>query len=60
MGYPLVDVRIVILGGKYSSKRTNKMAIEMCTADLMKELFVQAKPILLEPVMKIEISAPKS
>lgn len=59
MGYPVVDVRVRVLGGKYSLKRTNQIAIEMCTAELMKEMISNSKPTLLEPMMDVEISTPQ-
>ena len=46
------------MGGKYCLKRTNNIAVEMCTADIMKELLSNASPNLLEPVMNMEISTP--
>ena len=55
----MVDVAVKIVGGRYCSRRTNTIAIEMGTAEMMKEVISQAKPIILEPMMDIEISTPK-
>ncbi|EGR29014.1 hypothetical protein IMG5_164730 [Ichthyophthirius multifiliis] len=58
MSYPLVDCKVTILGGKFSSKRTTELGIQMCTGELMQDLINNANPQLLEPVMDLEVSTP--
>ena len=55
----MVDVRIKVLNGKYSLRRTNTIAIEMATAEMIKELISSAKPAIFEPIVSLEISSPK-
>jgi elongation factor G len=58
-GYPVVDVKIELIDGSYhdvdSSERAFKIAGSMAFKDAMK----RAKPILLEPVMSVEVTTPE-
>ncbi|EAS05318.2 elongation factor Tu GTP-binding domain protein (macronuclear) [Tetrahymena thermophila SB210] len=58
LGYPLINCRVTILGGKFSLKRTTEVVVQMCTGELMQELIENSSPQLLEPVMDVEISTP--
>ncbi|KAL4428899.1 hypothetical protein ABPG74_001386 [Tetrahymena malaccensis] len=58
LGYPLINCRVTILGGKFSLKRTTEIVVQMCTGELMQELVENSSPQLLEPVMDVEISTP--
>ncbi|KAL4460614.1 hypothetical protein ABPG72_002901 [Tetrahymena utriculariae] len=58
LGYPLINCRVIILGGKFSLKRTTEIVVQMCTGELMQELVENSSPQLLEPVMDVEISTP--
>ncbi|KRW99958.1 Translation protein, beta-barrel domain [Pseudocohnilembus persalinus] len=59
MSYPLQGVRVRILGGKYSNRRTNTIAMEQAGNEMMVEMIENASPILLEPIMNVEISSPE-
>jgi len=57
-GYPLVDVRFVLVDGSYHPVDSSDMAYRICTIQALKESIVKAGPRLLEPIMKIEINTP--
>ncbi len=57
-GFPVVDVRVVLLDGSYHDVDSSDMAFRICGAICFKQAFLKAKPILLEPLMKIEINTP--
>jgi len=57
-GYPIVNIKFVLLDGSYHPVDSSEMAFRICTKLAMKEIFGKAAPQLLEPVMKIEINTP--
>lgn len=57
-GFPVVDVKIVLLDGKYHPVDSSDMAFQTCASICFKQGFMKANPILLEPMMKIEINTP--
>ncbi|MBN1338474.1 MAG: elongation factor G [Bacteroidales bacterium] len=57
-GYPVVDVRVVLVDGKYHPVDSSDMAFQTCASICFKEAFRKAMPILLEPVMKVEVNSP--
>jgi len=57
-GFPVVDVKVVLLDGTFHPVDSSDMAFQTCAAHCFKSAFNKAKPILLEPVMKIEINTP--
>ena len=57
-GYPVVDVKCVLLDGSHHPVDSSDMAFQICAAMCFKQAFRQAGPVLLEPVMKIEINVP--
>jgi elongation factor G len=58
-GYPVIDVHVDILGGSYHDVDSNENAFTMAAIFGMKEAFRHAKPILLEPIMAVEVSTPE-
>lgn len=58
-GYPVIDVHVDILGGSYHDVDSNENAFTMAAIFGMKEAFKKAKPILLEPIMAVEVSTPE-
>lgn len=57
-GYPVVDVKCVLLDGSYHPVDSSDMAFQLCAAICFKHGFMNAQPVLLEPVMKMEINTP--
>ncbi|GAB4319834.1 MAG: elongation factor G [Bacteroidales bacterium] len=57
-GFPVVDVRVVLHDGSHHPVDSSDMAFQTCASLCFKQGFMKANPILLEPVMKIEINTP--
>ena len=58
-GYPIVDVKVAIFDGSYHDVDSNEMAFKIAGSMAFKEGFAKAKPVLLEPVMKVEVVTPE-
>ena len=58
-GYPVIDVEVDIVYGSYHEVDSNELAFKMAAIFAMKDGFKQGKPILLEPIMKVENSTPE-
>jgi elongation factor G len=56
--FPVVDVKAVLLDGTYHEVDSSDMAFRTCASICFKEGFLKAGPILLEPMMKIEVNTP--
>ncbi|MCX7424037.1 MAG: elongation factor G [Planctomycetia bacterium] len=57
-GYPVVDLLVSLEDGSYHEVDSSDMAFQTAARTAMRETFPRTKPILLEPVMKIEIECP--
>jgi elongation factor G len=57
-GYPVVDVRCVLLDGSFHDVDSSEMAFRTAGSMAFKDAFRRAAPVLLEPMMKIEINSP--
>ena len=57
-GYPVVDVEVDIVYGSYHDVDSNELAFKLAAIFAMKDGFKQSKPILLEPIMKVENITP--
>jgi elongation factor G len=58
-GYPIVDVKVTIFDGSYHDVDSNEMAFKIAGSLGFKEGFRKAKPVLLEPIMKVEVVTPE-
>ena len=58
-GYPIVDVKVTIFDGSYHDVDSNEMAFKIAGSMGFKEGFRRAKPVLLEPIMKVEVVTPE-
>jgi elongation factor G len=58
-GYPVVDVKVTAFDGSYHDVDSNEMAFKIAGSMGFKEGFRNAKPILLEPIMKVEVVTPE-
>ena len=57
-GYPIVDVKVTAFDGSYHDVDSNEMAFKIAGSMGFKEGFRRAKPVLLEPIMKVEVVTP--
>jgi elongation factor G len=57
-GYPVIDVHVDITDGSYHDVDSNEMAFKMAAIFALKDGMKKAKPILLEPIMKVENVTP--
>jgi elongation factor G len=58
-GYPIVDVKVTIFDGSYHDVDSNEMAFKIAGSIGFKEGFRKAKPVLLEPIMRVEVVVPE-
>jgi len=58
-GYPVVDVKVTLFDGSYHDVDSSEMAFKIAGSMGFKEGFRRAKPILLEPIMKVEVVTPE-
>src|SRR5580692_10654823 len=58
-GYPIVDVKVTIFDGSFHDVDSNEMAFKIAGSIGFKEGFRRAKPVLLEPIMKVEVVTPE-
>jgi elongation factor G len=58
-GYPVVDIKIRAVDGSYHDVDSNEMAFKVAGSMAFKEAFAKANPVLLEPVMKVEVVTPE-
>jgi elongation factor G len=57
-GYPVVDFKVTVYDGSYHDVDSNEMSFKMAGRLAFRKCMEQAKPCLLEPIMKVEIEAP--
>ncbi|NDJ17009.1 elongation factor G [Myxacorys almedinensis] len=58
-GYPLIDVKATLVDGSYHDVDSNEMAFKIAGSMAMKNGVMKASPVLLEPMMKVEVEAPE-
>jgi elongation factor G len=58
-GYPVIDVRATLVFGSYHDVDSSEMAFKIAGSMAFKEGFMKAKPILLEPIMRVEVEVPE-
>jgi elongation factor G len=58
-GYPVVDVKVTLFDGSYHDVDSSEMAFKIAGSMGFKEGFRRAKPVLLEPIMKVEVVTPE-
>ena len=59
-GYEVVDVKVTLLDGSYHEVDSSEMAFKICGSMAFKEACQKAGPTLLEPIMKVVVTAPES
>ena len=58
-GYPVVDVRVRLVDGKYHDVDSSEQAFKLCGSMIFKEAFMKSNPQLLEPIMGVAITTPE-
>lgn len=59
-GYNLVDVIVSIVYGSYHDVDSNEMAFKICGSMALKEAARKAKPVILEPIMQVDVTTPEA
>jgi elongation factor G len=59
-GYPMVDVKVELVFGSYHEVDSSEMAFKIAGSMAFKEAAAKASPVLLEPVMKVEVVTPEA
>jgi elongation factor G len=57
-GYPMSDVKVTVFDGDYHDVDSSEMAFKICASICIKDAARKAKPVLLEPVMRVEVVVP--
>jgi len=58
-GYPVIDVKVTLFDGSYHDVDSSEMAFKIAGSVAFKEGALKANPVLLEPIMKVEIETPE-
>jgi elongation factor G len=58
-GYPVVDTKVTLFDGSYHDVDSNEMAFKIAASMGFKDGFRKARPVLLEPIMKVEVVTPE-
>jgi elongation factor G len=58
-GYPMVDLRVTLYDGSYHSVDSSELAFKIAGSLAIKKAAMEAKPVLLEPIMKVEVITPE-
>ena len=59
IGFPVVDLKVALIDGAFHEVDSSAIAFEIATRAAMREAFESAGPILLEPMMKVEVTSPE-
>ena len=57
-GYPVVDVKVTLLDGSFHEVDSSELAFKICGSMAFKEACAKAQPTLMEPIMKVSVTAP--
>jgi elongation factor G len=58
-GYPLIDIKVTLVDGSYHDVDSNEMAFKVAGSMAVREAVKLASPVVLEPIMKIEVEVPE-
>jgi len=59
IGYPVLDVKVALVGGSYDEENSTEMAFGVAATMACREAAAEGGPVLLEPVMEVEITTPE-
>ncbi len=57
-GYPVIDIKVRLFFGSYHDVDSSEIAFKMAASIAFKNAFLKSKPVLLEPIMKVEVETP--
>jgi elongation factor G len=58
-GFPVVDLKVTLIDGRYHDVDSSALAFEICARQCLKEALLRGRPVLLEPIMKVEVVTPE-
>ena len=58
-GFPLDTLKVTVLDGQYHPVDSDQLSFELCAIQAFKEACAKARPVLLEPIMKVEVVTPE-
>jgi elongation factor G len=58
-GYPIQTMKVVVTDGSYHDVDSDALSFEICAKTAFREALPKAKPVLLEPIMKVEVLTPE-
>jgi elongation factor G len=58
-GYPLIDIKVTLVDGSYHDVDSNEMAFKVAGSMAVRDAVNKAAPVVLEPVMKVEVEVPE-
>jgi elongation factor G len=58
-GYPLIDIKVTLIDGSYHDVDSNEMAFKVAGSMAVRNAVTKASPVLLEPMMKVEVEVPE-
>ena len=59
-GYPVVDAKVTLYDGSYHDVDSSEMAFKIAGSMAFKDGALKANPVLLEPIMKVEVVTPET
>jgi elongation factor G len=58
-GYPLIDIKVTLVDGSYHEVDSNEMAFKIAGSMAVRDAVMKASPVVLEPMMKVEVEVPE-
>jgi elongation factor G len=58
-GFPVVDLKVTLIDGRYHDVDSSALAFEICSRAALREALQKGSPVLLEPIMKVEVVTPE-
>jgi len=58
-GFPVVDLKVMLIDGAYHDVDSSALAFEICARAALREALQKGSPVLLEPIMKVEVVTPE-
>ncbi len=59
LGYPVLDTKVAVTGGAYTPGVSTELGFRLALSMALKKALTEAKPVLLEPIMKVEVVVPE-